>query len=226
MIVSRNTKKIMESFIVVSKQLKERQIYINTVCQKENIDLLDITTLISDSGIGIKDIRIFQKSLQLKPFKSLKKIAVVEHAHTITIPAQNALLKTLEEPPANTLIFLSTETTNALLPTILSRCSLIVLTTLEKEKPPKQSDEFLELLPAPIGKKLQTAQIATKTKETTISFLEDAIESLRKKLYTNSDEEEQKNILLCLKNLHYTYKIVTTTNTNARLAMESLLLSL
>ena len=72
MIVSRNTKKIMESFIVVSKQLKERQIYINTVCQKENIDLLDITTLISDSGIGIKDIRIFQKSLQLKPFKSLR----------------------------------------------------------------------------------------------------------------------------------------------------------
>ena len=63
MIVSRNTKKIMESFIVVSKQLKERQIYINTVCQKENIDLLDITTLISDSGIGIKDIRFISKCI-------------------------------------------------------------------------------------------------------------------------------------------------------------------
>jgi hypothetical protein len=73
-------------------------------------------------SIGIKEIRSLQKFLQRKPYKKDKKTVVVGQAETMTLAAQQAILKTLEEPPANSQIILLCQHEHQLLDTIVSRC--------------------------------------------------------------------------------------------------------
>jgi DNA polymerase-3 subunit delta' len=63
--------------------------------------------------------------LSLRPMSADRRIAVIDDAHTMNEPSANALLKTLEEPPADALLILIAASADALLPTIRSRCQLI-----------------------------------------------------------------------------------------------------
>lgn len=75
------------------------------------------------SSIGVDDIREkINSSIAIKPFSSPYKIYIVPEADRMTEAAQNALLKTIEEPPEYGVIILLTSNIDALLPTIQSRC--------------------------------------------------------------------------------------------------------
>jgi DNA polymerase-3 subunit delta' len=78
-------------------------------------------------SISIDAIRELQRFLQLKTLGSgkLRRAVIIEHAERLTIEAQNALLKLLEEPPEDTLLVLGADNQRGLLPTILSRTQLI-----------------------------------------------------------------------------------------------------
>jgi len=85
-------------------------------------------------GIGVDDIREqINGTVQVKPYGSPYKIYIVDEAEKMTIQAQNALLKTLEEPPAYVVILLLTTRADAFLPTILSRCITLKLKPLYDE---------------------------------------------------------------------------------------------
>jgi len=72
--------------------------------------------------ISVDDIRRqINSDIEIKPYKSDKKIYIISEAEKMTPQAQNALLKTLEEPPGYAVILLLTANSEALLPTILSR---------------------------------------------------------------------------------------------------------
>ncbi|MCF7858453.1 MAG: DNA polymerase III subunit delta' [Candidatus Cloacimonetes bacterium] len=73
-------------------------------------------------GIRIASIRMLEHRIQLSPNEGNYKIAIIEHADLMNVQAANAFLKTLEEPPEDTIIILTTSKPNSLLPTILSRC--------------------------------------------------------------------------------------------------------
>ncbi len=75
------------------------------------------------TSISIEAIRQLQKFLQLKSTgeNQLRRAVIIEAAHALTTEAQNAFLKLLEEPPADTLIVLTANGPRALLPTIRSR---------------------------------------------------------------------------------------------------------
>ncbi len=77
--------------------------------------------------LSIDAVRNIQKFLQLKTTGTgtIRRIVCVEHADGLTQEAQNALLKVLEEPPADTIIILTAESKRALLPTILSRVHVL-----------------------------------------------------------------------------------------------------
>jgi len=81
--------------------------------------------LIEQGTIGA--VRQAKTWLAKKPFSGQKKIVIIIEAQNLTIPAQNALLKTLEEPPAESLIILTTPNPALLLPTVVSRCQIIHL---------------------------------------------------------------------------------------------------
>ncbi len=80
-------------------------------------------------SIGIETVRLLEHFLSLKvPRKaSHNRVVIIENAEALTLEAQNALLKTLEEPPAGTMIILHVTEQQALLPTIRSRCQMIVV---------------------------------------------------------------------------------------------------
>lgn len=81
------------------------------------------------TSISIDHIRQLRKFLQLKTTgeQTYRRAIIVESAHTMTIEAQNAFLKLLEEPPADTVITLTATSPRELLPTIRSRLQTITV---------------------------------------------------------------------------------------------------
>jgi len=73
-------------------------------------------------AIPTEKIRDVQQELSLYPYHGKKKVLVINDAHMLTTGAQNALLKTLEEPASTSMIILVTHEQGRLLPTIVSRC--------------------------------------------------------------------------------------------------------
>lgn len=73
--------------------------------------------------IGVEDIRTqINQDIVIKPYSSPHKVYIMNEGEKMTPQAQNALLKTLEEPPAYAVIIILTTNIDAMLPTILSRC--------------------------------------------------------------------------------------------------------
>lgn len=95
-------------------------------CQKFDTDNHpDVIFVVSTNktGYGVDDIRRqILDDLPIKPYESDYKIYIVDQADTMTFQAQNALLKSIEEPPAYGLFLLLAENSRLFLPTILSRC--------------------------------------------------------------------------------------------------------
>ena len=85
-------------------------------------DVRTIQTLEGKKEIGIQQVREIERELRYRSFGGERKIAIVDPAGTMNAAAQNALLKTLEEPPENSLIILITTNAGELLPTLRSRC--------------------------------------------------------------------------------------------------------
>lgn len=76
--------------------------------------------------VGVEDIRNgVNNDVIIKPYSGKWKIYIINEAEKMTVQAQNALLKTLEEPPAYAVIMLLTSNPEALLPTIQSRCVVL-----------------------------------------------------------------------------------------------------
>lgn len=83
-------------------------------------------------SIGVDDIREqINDTIMIRPYSSYYKIYIVDEAEKMTVQAQNALLKTIEEPPAYAIIMLLTTNQEAFLPTILSRCVQLKLKPLK-----------------------------------------------------------------------------------------------
>jgi len=95
----------------------------------------DIIRITHDkASIGIDDIRIqLNNDIQIKPYSSPYKIYIIDEAEKLTEQAQNALLKTIEEPPKYGIILLLTNNLNSLLPTILSRCVTLHIKPIDSE---------------------------------------------------------------------------------------------
>lgn len=86
------------------------------------------------ASIGIDDIREqLINDIAIKPYSSSHKVYIIPDANKMTEQAQNALLKTIEEPPEYAIILLLTENTENLLPTITSRCITLNTQPLQKE---------------------------------------------------------------------------------------------
>ena len=76
--------------------------------------------------IGVEDIRVqINGDIAIKPYSSPRKIYIINEGEKMTPQAQNALLKTLEEPPEYAVILILTTNVEAMLPTVLSRCVVL-----------------------------------------------------------------------------------------------------
>lgn len=85
--------------------------------------------------IGVEDIRMqINNDIGIKPYSAPKKIYIMNEGEKMTVQAQNALLKTLEEPPEYAVILILTTNIDSLLPTILSRCVVLNMKPVPDQK--------------------------------------------------------------------------------------------
>ena len=97
-------------------------------------DVIYFQPLKNGKTYTIEDVREqLLETVDLKPFQYEKKIYIIEKADTLNIQSQNALLKTLEEPPAHAVFLLLAERAEAFLPTILSREVVMKIRPLSAE---------------------------------------------------------------------------------------------
>lgn len=119
--------------------------------------------------LGVEDIRTqVNDDIVLKPYSSPYKIYIIDEAEKMNIQAQNALLKTIEEPPAYGVIILLTTNADGFLPTILSRCVRLNLQSVADDKirsylmnvqqvPDYQADVCVAFAQGNVGKALMLA---------------------------------------------------------------------
>lgn len=140
----------MHAFLITGSTETVRTDDIATRLRALNISQFDITAVSPDPDaehISITAIREFKSRLVMTPNNSPYTAGVVRRAHLLTVEAQNALLKLLEEPPPHVLLYIETEVADSLLPTIRSRCQRIVLMPAA-DTPPSDvhTDELVSLL--------------------------------------------------------------------------------
>ena len=85
-------------------------------------------------AILVDQIRELIEYVSLTPHSAPKKVAVIEQAELLNVNAANSLLKTLEEPPASSMLILVTHRPDRLLPTILSRCQTMLFATPDENQ--------------------------------------------------------------------------------------------
>jgi DNA polymerase III subunit gamma/tau len=94
---------------------------INELPYAEDATHLDIIEIDAASNNGVEDVRDLREKVQLAPVSAKKKIYIIDEVHMLSKPAFNALLKTLEEPPAHVVFILATTDVDKLPATIISR---------------------------------------------------------------------------------------------------------
>lgn len=89
------------------------------IMEQKSMDLVEIDAA---SHRGIDDVRELREGIKFAPIKSKYKVFIIDECHQLSKDAANALLKTLEEPPAHAVFLLATTESHKMIPTILSRC--------------------------------------------------------------------------------------------------------
>ena len=191
------------------------------------------------NAIKIDQIRNMQRGVQEKPIISRSKVYIIDNADFMTKEAQNALLKTLEEPPEFVTIILIGENENEFLATIKSRCMIIHFNSISDSDMERYLQEnynmnitsnMLDVFQGSIGKAIEL-----KDKQEEYLIIEQAIENIEKEdlidlikkldiLYTSKDEIfdmlDYINIILLKKskeNVKYTDCIKIVENTKRRI---------
>lgn len=105
-----------------------------SICRKVDHDSHEDVFFIEKAGLSVKDemIEKLQEKLKIRPFGS-RNIAVIDDSDTMTPRAQNRLLKTLEEPPGDSVIFLLCDNMENLAQTVRSRCVRFRINSLNGE---------------------------------------------------------------------------------------------
>ena len=181
---------------------------------------LDELVIEPEPSIGIDAIRAAQSFLISPPLKSTLKRIIVIDAHTMTVEAQNSMLKMLEEPQSYAQIILLTHSIDSLLPTVQSRCQILHL----RIKPEEMSAETVTLVAklerASISEKIALAQPFAKSKQ-------EAIELIQQLLLTQQAELASMRSLQQVNRIEALFDALTKlqANSNTRLVLEQLFFS-
>ena len=105
----------------------------------------DLIEIDGASNRGIDEIRALREAVRTLPFESKYKVYIIDEVHMLTKDAFNALLKTLEEPPAHVIFILATTEQHKVIETIVSRCQTFVFK--------KPTNEILKKVAKDIAKK-------------------------------------------------------------------------
>ena len=200
---------------------------------------VDILVIRSDNSIGINQIRGLKKFLSRRPYQAEIKVGLILEADKLTFPAQNSLLKTLEEPPAHSLIILLASHSEALLSTIISRVKITRLPAtsqivLSPEDIKQLTKTLNHLLSQGVGERVKLSLTLVKNKDQALKLTENLLFLWRQFLLAKTgvdkkgpgflDKLSLQQIEKALKNTEQIRKMLVA-NVNFHLAIENLFLS-
>ena len=159
------------------------------ICKLNGEDEIDIVEIDAASNNGVEEIREIKNSIKLLPVELKYKVYIIDEVHMLSTSAFNALLKTLEEPPAHAIFILATTEINKIPLTVLSRCQKFDFKKISKmdifnrlkfitteEKITNISDEILNLI----------SDLSDGGLRDAINLL-DQVNSLNKKIISQTD---------------------------------------
>lgn len=103
----------------------------------------DVIEIDAASNNGVDDVRDIIERVKYSPMKGRYKVYIIDEVHMMSASAFNALLKTLEEPPAHVIFILATTEPHKVLPTILSRCQRYDFTKVDEVSLEERMKEIL-----------------------------------------------------------------------------------
>lgn len=128
--------------------------------------------------LGVGEAKKIKLHFSLKPYSAKSRTVALVSAHNFTLPAQNSLLKTLEELPDQALFYLGVDNLDSLIPTITSRCQIEILDI--PQNPAKDfSKEIEQLLTMNMEDRFKFIEKLEDKQE----FLESLLEYFRQKMH-------------------------------------------
>jgi len=217
------------SFLISSKDTNKALEFSKKICKENNIDNFDVTILEPEKATGIGDVRILQEKILFKPLMGKQKAVVLNAGRGISQESQNALLKALEEPPANTFVILIVLNKDVVLPTILSRCKIFDLNNqviLSDEEIKEFEEKFSELLNSNLSERLKLAENLAKDRDSSLQWLSKIILGARAKMINpETDRNGSLNYQKKITVLQKRYIELKNSNANLRLGLEELFLN-
>lgn len=176
----------------------------------------DLLMFGDEEKLGVEEIKKIREHLNLKPYSASLKAVVLVSAQNLTLAAQNALLKTLEEPPGESLIILGVDSDQALVPTIISRCQIEYLDLATQKG---QAEKFTDQIAKLENLSLEERFLIIEKTEDKEQFLKELV-----KYYRNKMQQDPKLI-------NFTKELLQAeawakVNVNIRAILEYLMLRL
>lgn len=200
-------------------------LYVSENAHSKEVVLKKVTALFPDStsheflwvnednsSISIESVRDITQNLSFGSYQGKTRHVLMLSLEKASLQAQNALLKLLEEPPANTQIWLTTVSATNLLPTIISRCQEIVM--FDTEESAEEPILILDTIEKLSHREISEFAEKYSDREEAAKLVTSLIKQVHKKVASNIS----KNVLV-LQTLLRTKKYIAA-NVNVRLAVE------
>ncbi len=196
----------------------------HTIKNESNPDVFLVKLTAGKKEIGIAQIRALKSFLSQSPLVLAKKAAIIENAHRLTEEAWNALLKTLEEPSPNSIIFVISSGIGSIPKTIISRALVVPFNLTAISAKIVESDIIKKLAGSDDISIYEKFDLAEKiaASDRLAEFLDEWMLVLYSQLKSNSHSQE--NILTQIKLILKTKGLVSKTNANPRIMLERLIL--
>lgn len=221
----------MQAYVYYDMEAENREQVIRDHAKRLHISPFDCVVVeTEDASIGIAHIRTFIRTLSLAPQNGDYTAGILANAHLLTMEAQQALLKTLEEPPNHAYIFLGAEHDQQLISTIRSRCITMSRSKTRLGILPEEHATALtlinELLRGSHGEKIRIIQGVGKSKEDIDHWISIAINILREELLLNGQNPKESEQKLALIHRLLSAKKYLTNNVQPLLLIEHAILNI
>lgn len=208
----------MHSHLVLAPTTETALKAANQISPFPIINSMDCLVVTPEDSIGIDAVRNIKVFLSKKPYQETHKVVYIHPAHLLTLPAQNALLKTLEEPPENSLIILSATHQNQLIPTIVSRCQLTRISTIRDETIDATISQLItDIKQSSVARRVTLANKYAYPKDKAQSLCTQLILHSRRTLHSQPTQQNLNNLKIAQQSLNR-----LNQNVNPNLTLEQL----
>lgn len=196
----------------------------HSIKNESSPDVFGVKLLEDKKEVGIAQIRALKSFLSQSPLALSRQAAIIENAERLTEEAWNALLKTLEEPSPNSIIFIISSGIRSIPKTIVSR-TLVVPFNSPAISPKIAESDIIKKLAGRGGIYLyEKFDLAEKIAASgrLAEFLDEWMVTLHSRLESNNNSQE--NIIFQIKLILKTKGLISKTNANSKLMLERLIL--